>query len=119
VRFVDAGYCKKCKTDLSPEELAEVEAQRDARQSRRKPAAPKLLTPPTTPTPADNSPNTAAPSQSPSSEKAAPVPTPTNVVPITTPDGLRYGALYVGCALERNPAHGLPMDGRDSWDQRR
>ena len=32
VRFVDQGFCKKCKADLTADELAEVEAQREARQ---------------------------------------------------------------------------------------
>jgi hypothetical protein len=50
-------------------------------------------------------------------------PPPSNVVPLRADDteraALKYGALYVGCALERNLVHGLPMDGRDSWEQRR
>jgi hypothetical protein len=28
------------------------------------------------------------------------------------------GSVYAGGGSMRNPAHGLPMDGRDSWDQR-
>jgi hypothetical protein len=29
-----------------------------------------------------------------------------------------YGGVYSGGGSMRNPAHGLPRDGRDSWDQR-
>ncbi len=35
VRFVDQGFCKVCKAALSPDELAEIEETRQARQPKR------------------------------------------------------------------------------------
>jgi hypothetical protein len=104
VRFIDhSDLCVKCRAELPPRE------ERAPRPAPT-PAPAKAAAPPPSP-----SPDKAA------SAKLAPAPKlkSADVVPITTPDDWRYGALYVGGALERNPAHGLPMDSRDSRDQRR
>jgi hypothetical protein len=123
VRFVDAGYCKKCQADLTSDELAEVEAAHEARQPRKPPALPKADEPVQKNTcpmaELFGSQPEALPAVPAAPAPRSPTPPAPNFVPLHAADGLRYGAVVIDGPAERNPAHGLPMDGRDSWDQRR
>ncbi|MGB8893283.1 MAG: hypothetical protein WCD13_03055 [Pseudolabrys sp.] len=103
IHFIDGSdVCVTCRGPLPP---------RSERVPVEPAAAPVEVPPPTAPLP--SAPDAKVIPLKPPS----PPPSPTPAAPGSFYEALTFANERSGGPM-RNPAHGLPMDGRDSWDQR-